>query len=207
MSISFTRSRIAAAVSLALASTVQAQTPPDEPKTMSKISVEATEPVETPKVDRVESPKFTQPLLDTPQTIAVVSRAVLRQQGATTLSAGAAQHSRRHLPARRERQHRDRRFHLHARLRHAGLHLRRRHPRPRHRLARRVQHRAGRNRQGPVGSGLRPRRGLGLRESREQGAHRRTTPGPARRATARPATPGSPAISITPSKTPAPRCA
>src|ERR1044071_1591625 len=79
----FSRSRIAAAVSLAISATVQAQSPPVEPKTMSKISVEAAEPVETPKVDRVESPKFTQPLLDTPQTIAVVSSAVLKQQGAT----------------------------------------------------------------------------------------------------------------------------
>ena len=46
----------------------------------------ATEPEETPKVDRVSSPKFTQDLLDTPQTIAVVSKEVLQQQGATTLS-------------------------------------------------------------------------------------------------------------------------
>jgi catecholate siderophore receptor len=87
VSISFNRSRIAAAVSLALTAAVSAQTPPEETKTMSKISVEGTEPAETPKVDRVESPKFTQPLLDTPQTIAVVSSAVLKQQGATTLSA------------------------------------------------------------------------------------------------------------------------
>lgn len=86
MSISFTRSRIATAVSLALAVTVQAQTPPDEPKTMSKVTVQgADEP--SVKADRVESPKFTQPLLDTPQTIAVVTSAVLKQQGATTLSA------------------------------------------------------------------------------------------------------------------------
>lgn len=87
MSISFPHSGIAAAVSLAMSAAVQAQTPPDEPKTMSKISVEAAEPEATPKVDYVESPKFTQPLLDTPQTIAVVSGAVLKQQGATTLSA------------------------------------------------------------------------------------------------------------------------
>jgi catecholate siderophore receptor len=87
VSIAFARSRIAAAVSLAVSAAVQAQTPTDQPKTMSKISVEATEPESTPKVDHVESPKFTQPLLDTPQTIAVVSSAVLKQQGATTLSA------------------------------------------------------------------------------------------------------------------------
>jgi catecholate siderophore receptor len=80
-------SRIAAAVSLALSAAAQAQTPPDEPQTMSKISVEAADvPEATPKVDRVASEKFTQPLLDTPQTITVVSSEVLSQQGATTLS-------------------------------------------------------------------------------------------------------------------------
>jgi catecholate siderophore receptor len=93
--VSTQHSRIAVAVSLALAAAAaQAQTQTQtaaaastaEPKTLSKISVEATEAEETPKVDRVSSPKFTQPLVDTPQTIAVVSSAVLRQQGATTLS-------------------------------------------------------------------------------------------------------------------------
>ena len=77
------------AVSLALAaaaSQARAQQAAEETKTMSKISVEATEPEETPKVDRVSSPKFTQDLLDTPQTISVVSKEVLQQQGATSLS-------------------------------------------------------------------------------------------------------------------------
>jgi len=83
----FTRRRIAVAVGLALsaaAASVQADTV--EPKTLPKVSVEASEPEPTPKVDNVSSPKFTQPLLDTPQTIAVVSKEVLQQQGATTLS-------------------------------------------------------------------------------------------------------------------------
>jgi catecholate siderophore receptor len=85
----FTRTRIAAAVSLALAGTAQAQTAPtqpaQEPKTMSKISV-AAETEEGIKAERVSSPKFTQPLLDVPQTITVVSAQVLQQQGATSLS-------------------------------------------------------------------------------------------------------------------------
>jgi catecholate siderophore receptor len=38
------------------------------------------------KVDAVASPKFTQPLLDTPQTISVISAEVIQQQGATTLT-------------------------------------------------------------------------------------------------------------------------
>jgi catecholate siderophore receptor len=86
--VSIQDSRIAIAVSLALAAAAQAQAQQttEEPKTLSKISVAATEPEETPKIDRVSSPKFTQDLLDTPQTIAVVSKEVLQQQGATSLS-------------------------------------------------------------------------------------------------------------------------
>src|SRR5262245_48136528 len=83
------KSRIAVAVSMALAAATQAhaQQTTEETKTMSRVAVSATEPEETPKVDRVSSPKITQDILDMPQTIAVVSSAVLRQQGATTLSA------------------------------------------------------------------------------------------------------------------------
>jgi catecholate siderophore receptor len=83
----FARRRIAVAVSLALtAAAANAQTATDEPKTLPKVSVAAPEPEATPKVDRVSSPKFTQDLIDTPQTIAVVSKEVLQQQGATSLS-------------------------------------------------------------------------------------------------------------------------
>lgn len=84
------RRHLAVAVSLAIAGAAQAQTTSDpsgdEAKTLSKISVAAPEPEEGAKVDRVASSKFTQPLLDTPQTIAVISDEVLLQQGATTLS-------------------------------------------------------------------------------------------------------------------------
>ncbi len=83
----FARRRIAAAVSIALAAATatHAQGPSEEAKMMPKVSVQAAEEP-TPKVDRASSPKFTQDLIDTPQTIAVVSKEVLRQQGATTLS-------------------------------------------------------------------------------------------------------------------------
>ncbi|MBA4285862.1 MAG: TonB-dependent siderophore receptor [Xanthomonadaceae bacterium] len=40
----------------------------------------------TIKADKVSSPKFTQPLLDTPQTINVVKKELMQQQGALTLS-------------------------------------------------------------------------------------------------------------------------
>lgn len=82
----FVRRRLAIAVGLALTGAAQAQTPTEEPKTMPKVSVQAAEPAETPKVDRVSSPKFTQELVNTPQTIAIVSKEVLKQQGATSLS-------------------------------------------------------------------------------------------------------------------------
>ena len=42
--------------------------------------------VDAYKADRVSSPKFTQPLVDTPQTIAVVKKEVLAEQGALSLS-------------------------------------------------------------------------------------------------------------------------
>jgi catecholate siderophore receptor len=83
----FARRRVAIAVSLALsAAAAQAQTEnaTEEAKTLPKVSVAAEE--ETINVQRVASPKFTQALVDTPQTIAVVSKEVLSQQGATTLS-------------------------------------------------------------------------------------------------------------------------
>ncbi|TYC81556.1 catecholate siderophore receptor Fiu [Novosphingobium sp. BW1] len=38
------------------------------------------------KVDEIASPKFTQPLQDTPQTIQIIDKKVFNQQGATTLS-------------------------------------------------------------------------------------------------------------------------
>src|SRR3546814_6202627 len=38
------------------------------------------------KVDAVSSPKFTQPLRDTPQTIQVITKELFNQQGATTLT-------------------------------------------------------------------------------------------------------------------------
>jgi catecholate siderophore receptor len=83
----FARRRLAVAIGLALtAATANAQTATEEAKTLPKVSVAAPEPEDTPKVDRVSSPKFTQALIDTPQTISIVSQQVLQQQGATTLS-------------------------------------------------------------------------------------------------------------------------
>jgi catecholate siderophore receptor len=79
----FARRHIALAVSFALAAAATAHAQ-DAPKTLDKISVESKD--DSPKADRVESPKFTQPLLDTPQTITVITKQILDQQGATSLS-------------------------------------------------------------------------------------------------------------------------
>ena len=38
------------------------------------------------KADTVSSPKFTQPLVDTPQTISVIKKELIEQQGGTTLT-------------------------------------------------------------------------------------------------------------------------
>ena len=53
-------------------------------KTLPGIKVEATP--NDYKIDQVSSPKFTQPILDTPQTISVISKELFLQQGATTLT-------------------------------------------------------------------------------------------------------------------------
>lgn len=75
---------VAAAVSLILGLAGQALAQDSTPKALPKISVQEQEA--TNKIDQVSSPKFTQPLLDTPQTITIVGREVLQQQGVTTLS-------------------------------------------------------------------------------------------------------------------------
>src|SRR5262245_32559318 len=75
---------VAMAVGLVLAAAAMGAKA-EEPKQLPKISVQE-ETESTNKVDTVSSPKFTQPLIDTPQTIAIIGPEVLRQQRATTLS-------------------------------------------------------------------------------------------------------------------------
>jgi len=81
----FRRSPIAAAVVAALhAAAAHAQT---EPATqLPRISVEGEGDEESYKADRAASPKFTEPLLETPQTVTVIRKEVLLQQGAATLT-------------------------------------------------------------------------------------------------------------------------
>ena len=54
-------------------------------KTLPGVHVEATAGSDY-RVDQVASPKFTQPLIDTPQTISIIGRELIEQQGATTLT-------------------------------------------------------------------------------------------------------------------------
>ncbi|WEK46577.1 MAG: TonB-dependent siderophore receptor [Candidatus Andeanibacterium colombiense] len=63
-----------------------AQTADEEPKALGGVTVTDTVIDDSIKIDTVSSPKFTQKLQDTPQTIQVISKEVFNQQGATTLS-------------------------------------------------------------------------------------------------------------------------
>lgn len=88
---SFALAPLAAAISFALTAAASPMVasaqgaPSGEPQQLRKIVAQNEDGEEQIKKDTVESPKFTQPLLDTPQTITVVTKEVLRQQGAGTL--------------------------------------------------------------------------------------------------------------------------
>ncbi|HTD65946.1 MAG TPA: TonB-dependent siderophore receptor [Candidatus Limnocylindria bacterium] len=69
-----------------------AQTPPgsgsdtNNPSKLPDVVVKGQQEQETPyKPERLQSPRYTEPLRDVPQTITVVPRAVIEQQNATTL--------------------------------------------------------------------------------------------------------------------------
>lgn len=89
-----TASAAAAFAALAIPAAVHAQqaaAPADAASAPASTQVlpeiKAKSAVETPyKAEAMSSPKFTQPLVDTPQTITVIKKELLREQGATTLS-------------------------------------------------------------------------------------------------------------------------
>ena len=71
---------------MAVALPVAAQTTPAE-VTLPPVKAKATATSDSDyKPDTVASPKFTQPLVDTPQTITVIKKEILQQQVATSLS-------------------------------------------------------------------------------------------------------------------------
>lgn len=76
----------ATAVSSALLLASAAGMAAEETKKLNtvKIEADAIEPVY--KAEKASSPKFTQPLVDTPQTLVVVKKELFQQQAATTLS-------------------------------------------------------------------------------------------------------------------------
>lgn len=90
------RSTVAlAAAALALPGAVLAQSAaapaaaasqPRAEATLPTVKVQAAAPDNDYKADVVSSPKFTQPIVDTPQTITVIKKELLQQQAATTLS-------------------------------------------------------------------------------------------------------------------------
>jgi catecholate siderophore receptor len=78
----------AAALSVPLALHAQQATPAadNQAGTLPAVTVKAAAESAAPiKTDKLDSPKFTQPLLDTPQTVQVVNKELLQQQGAATL--------------------------------------------------------------------------------------------------------------------------
>ena len=90
---SYIKSRKHAAIALAvlgMPAAVCAQASAQAPAAKQEATlpeVKAQAAAETPyKADNVSSPKFTQPIVDTPQTITVIKKELLREQGATTLS-------------------------------------------------------------------------------------------------------------------------
>ncbi len=75
---------VALAASLPLMT--HAATPPkDETTVLPKITVQS-EVENKYKANAVSSPKYTQPLVDTPQTISVIKKELLKEQGATSLT-------------------------------------------------------------------------------------------------------------------------
>ncbi|OGA82457.1 MAG: TonB-dependent receptor [Burkholderiales bacterium RIFCSPHIGHO2_01_FULL_63_240] len=80
----FLGTSLVALSALTTVSTAVAQTAPQETKTLEEVSVKASR-TSSFKAEESASNKFTQPLLDTPKTVQVVKKEVLREQGAASL--------------------------------------------------------------------------------------------------------------------------
>ncbi len=76
---------LSSAIFLATAPGAVAQDAPKTTRKLNTVKVEANA-LDSYKAEQVSSPKFTQPLVDTPQTIVVVKKELFQQQSATTLS-------------------------------------------------------------------------------------------------------------------------
>ena len=76
----------ATAVSSALLLASAAGMAAEETKKLNTVKIEADAIEPAYKAEKASSPKFTQPLVDTPQTLVVVKKELFQQQAATTLS-------------------------------------------------------------------------------------------------------------------------
>lgn len=84
-SVQLTATALSSAMLLASAGAMAAEEA-KETKTLNAVKVEADAIESVYKAEKASSPKFTQPLVDTPQTIVVVKKELFQQQAATTLS-------------------------------------------------------------------------------------------------------------------------
>ncbi|HEY4317600.1 MAG TPA: catecholate siderophore receptor Fiu [Herbaspirillum sp.] len=75
---------LTAAFAAAMTMPLAAHAAPDDDQTLPAVSVRAAQ--DGIKAEKASSPKYTQPLLDTPQTITVIKKELITQQGGTTLS-------------------------------------------------------------------------------------------------------------------------
>jgi len=75
---------VAAAAVAALGVSAQAQTAPTQ--TLKEVTVKAAPDTAFTPAPQLSSPKFTQPLVNTTQTISVIKEETIKQQGATTLT-------------------------------------------------------------------------------------------------------------------------
>jgi catecholate siderophore receptor len=76
---------LAALAVLALPAAVHAQDAAKDARALPEIQVKGQAQTETFKAEQSASPKLTQPLVDTPQTISIIKKEVLQEQGATSL--------------------------------------------------------------------------------------------------------------------------
>lgn len=68
------------------AAAAAAQNSPEAPAVLPAITVEGVQPATSYKPERVTSPKFTQPLVDTPKTITIVPKELIEDRGATSIT-------------------------------------------------------------------------------------------------------------------------
>ena len=72
------------AFATAMTMPIAAHAAPDDDQTLPSVKVTATQ--DGIKADKASSPKYTQPLIDTPQNITVIKKDLINQQGGTTLT-------------------------------------------------------------------------------------------------------------------------